>query len=147
MGEIESTGAKAIVPTKVKEVFVAAVSEVSAADALMALTKIIDVVKVHQVEATKREKLRVYEVTEVARINASKEVLKEYFDRVFTERESTYKKFFESLDSALQSGDSAAVQIVVGGIVEVARQSPLANLGNLAELRAALDDPDTVFEF
>jgi trehalose/maltose hydrolase-like predicted phosphorylase len=147
MGEIESSAAKAIVPAKVKEAFVAVVSEVSAADALMALTKIIDVVKVHQVEATKREKLRVYETTEVARINASKEVLKDYFDRVFKERESTYKKFFESLDVALESGDAAAVQIVVGGIVEVARQSPLANLGNLAELRAALDDPDTVFEF
>ena len=147
MTEKKTSGTGAIVPAKVKDVVVAAVGELSAADAMAALTKLVEAVKVHEVESTKREKLRVYEKTEVARINASKEVLKDYFDRVFAERDATYTKFFESLDVALESGDVAAMQTVVGGIVEVARQSPLANLANLAELRAALDDPNTVFEF
>jgi hypothetical protein len=35
----------------------------------------------------------------------------------------------------------------LGGIVDIARTSPLAGIGNLSELRKALDDPDTVFEF
>lgn len=57
------------------------------------------------------------------------------------------KRLFENLDRAHDSGDVAAMQVAVGGIVEVARTSPLAGIGNLSDLRKALDDPDTVFEF
>jgi hypothetical protein len=39
------------------------------------------------------------------------------------------------------------MQAIVGGIVEVARTSPLAIIGNLGELRRAMDDPNTMFEF
>ena len=70
MAEKKTPGA--IVPAKVKDVVVAAVGELSAADAMAALTKLVEAVKVHEVESTKREKLRVYEKTEVARINASR---------------------------------------------------------------------------
>lgn len=36
---------------------------------------------------------------------------------------------------------------VLTGIVEIARTSPLANMGDLGQIRAALDDPDHVWEF
>lgn len=36
------------------------------------------------------------------------------------------------------------MQTVVGGIVEVARTSPLANIGNLGDLRRAMHDPNRV---
>ncbi|PPH99397.1 hypothetical protein C5C56_09095 [Rathayibacter sp. AY1D1] len=115
------------------------------------MTQLIDAsreaVQIHEAESTKREKLRTYRETEVARIEASERVLKKYFDQIFAERRETHQRLFAGLDVALQSGDVEALRVVVGGIVEVARTSPLADLGNLAELRAAWDDPDTVFEF
>ncbi|MGV9850568.1 hypothetical protein ACWDWU_17640 [Streptomyces sp. NPDC003442] len=95
----------------------------------------------------KCEKLRTYRETEVARIAASEKTLRDYFDRVFEERRETHKRLFDGLDRALESGDVAAMQTVVGGIVEVARTSPLASIGNLGELRSAMDDPNCVFEF
>lgn len=129
----------------------AAAEKVSPADALGALTKILDVVRdsiqVHQVESTKREKLKTYREIEVGRIQASEKILREYFDRVFEERSETNERLFKSLDLALESGDVAAMQTAVGGIVEVARTSPLAHIGNLSELRRAMDDPHTTFEF
>jgi hypothetical protein len=122
-----------------------------AADALNALNQIVDAVRdsvqIHQIESTKREKLRTYRETEIAGIRASEKVLRDYFDRVFDERRETHKRLFESLDRTLESGDAAAMQAVVGGIVEVARTSPLASIGNLAELRRAMDDPGATFEF
>ncbi|WP_219827825.1 hypothetical protein [Rathayibacter sp. AY1F6] len=139
------------VPSRTSRAVSAAAGKFTAADALGALTQLIDAsreaVHIHETESTKREKLRTYRETEVARIEASERVLKKYFDQIFAERRETHQRLFAGLDVALQSGDVEALRVVVGGIVEVARTSPLADLGNLAELRAAWDDPDTVFEF
>jgi len=129
----------------------AAVGKLSSADALSALNQIVDAVResiqIHQTESTKREKLKTYRETEVARVKASEKVLREYFDRIFEERRETHTRLFKSLDLALESGDVSAMQTFVGGIVEVARTSPLANISNLGELRRAMDDPNAVFEF
>lgn len=129
----------------------AAEGKVSLADAFSALNHLVDFVRdsiqIHQVESTKREKLKTYRETEVMRIKASEKTLQDYFDRTFGERRETNKRLFESLDRAIESGDVAAMQTVVGGIVEVARTSPLANIGNLGELRSAMHDPNATFEF
>ncbi|MGR6322611.1 hypothetical protein Q2K19_12525 [Micromonospora soli] len=123
---------------------------VGAAEAFNALNLIVGVVRdsiqVHETESTKREKLRAYRETEIARIRASEAALRDYFDRIFEERRENHNRLFASLDRALESGDVAAIQSVVGGIVEVARTSPLADIGNLSDLRRAMDDPNTVFE-
>lgn len=120
------------------------------AEALSALTMLVQVaresVQIHQEESTKREKIRAYRETEVERIKASEAVLRDYFDRVFQERSETHRRLFETLDQAVASGDVAAIQAVVGGIVEIARTSPLANIGDLGELRRAMDDPDAIFD-
>jgi hypothetical protein len=140
-----------VLPPKLSEVVKGTAGKISSADAFSALTTIVsavrDSIQVHQTESTKREKLKTYRDTEVTRIKASEAILREYFDRTFEERRETNKRLFDSLDLALKSGDVPAMQSIVGGIVEVARTSPLANLGNLGELRRAMDDPDTLFEF
>jgi hypothetical protein len=129
----------------------AVVGKGHAADAFSALSQIVDVVResiqIHQTESTKREKLKTYREIEVKRIEAAEKTLRAYFDLTFEERRETNKHLFENLDRARESGDVAALQVAVSGIVEVARTSPLAGIGNLSELRKALDDPDAVFEF
>lgn len=151
MSESKTGVNRSTAASKAGGAFAAVVGKVTPADALGALNLIVSAtresIQIHEVESTKREKLRTYRETEVERIRASERVLRDYFDRVFEERKETHRQLFASLDVAIKAGDTAAMQAVVGGIVEVARTSPLANLGNLAELRAAMDDPDTVFEF
>lgn len=127
---------------KAKDLQVGAVEAFSALDLIVGVVR--DVVHTHQTESTKREYLRTYRETEVARIKASQEALRDYFDRVYTERRDAHQRLFASLDQALEAGDVAAVQAVVGGIVEVARTSPLADLGNLVDMKRAMDDPSTV---
>lgn len=138
-------------PAKATDLVVGVVGQLSPADALGALTQLVNAaresVQIHETESTKRAKLDTYRVTETARIKAAEKMLREYFDRVFDERRETHKRLFDSLDAALESGDVSAMQTVVGGIVEVARVSPLANIGDLGELRRAMDDPSVTFEF
>lgn len=127
-----------------------AVDAVGAMRGLDALTQIVNAVSdahhVHQVESTKRARLQAYEATEVARIKAGSEILRDYFDKVFTERRQVHQGLFERLDQALESGNTDALQAVTQGIVEVARSSPLASVGDLGQIRAALDDPDQVWD-
>lgn len=127
-----------------------AVDAVGAMRGLDALTQIVNAVSdahhIHQVESTKRARLQAYEATEVARIKAGSEILRDYFDKVFTERRQVHKDLFERLDQALESGNTEALQAVTQGIVDVARSSPLANVGDLGQIRAALDDPDQIWD-
>ncbi len=100
----------------------------------------------HEVEGTKRAKLTTYEVTEVNRIKAAESVLRQYFDQVFAERSKNFDELFIRLDRALDQGDGESINFVVRGIVDIAQSSPLANLGDLSQIRAALDDPNQVWD-
>lgn len=123
---------------------------VSAIQGFNALNQIVDAardcVAVREVESTKRAMLHTYEVAEVARIRAAEAVLKQYFAEVFAERRSNFEELFNRLDDALSSQDGETVNLMVRGIVDIARSSPLADLGDLGKIRAALDDPDQVWE-
>lgn len=123
----------------------------SAFDGFTALAQMVDAVqdcvKVHAVESTKQAQFAAYEATEVARIKAAESVLKNYFEQAFAERRANFEGLFERLDTALDRGDQQAVSTVLTGIVEIARTSPLAAMGDLGQIRAAIDDPDHVWEF
>ncbi len=134
----------------VGEIVEGAKRTVPAVDGLSALTQIVETtqkfLRVHTEEATKRRRLAVYQETEVSRIKTAEAVLRNYFDQVFAERRVVYEEMFARLDRALDEGNNAALHSVVAGIVDVAKSSPLADMGDLAQVRAALDDPDQVWE-
>lgn len=48
--------------------------------------------------------------------------------------------------TAIANGDGQTVTAVLNSIVDIAKQSPIAELGDLSEVRALLRDPDTVWE-
>ena len=59
---------------------------------------------------------------------------------------TTIDGLFRHLDGAMTSGDSAAAATALQGIVDLAKSSPLAAMGDLTQVRRALDDPDHVWE-
>lgn len=122
----------------------------SALDAFNALHQVVNAarecIEIHEVESTKRAKIRAYEATEVARIKAGEAVLREYFEQAFAERRHIYEELFTRLDQALEQHNGEVIAVVLRSIVDVARTSPLADMGDLGQIRAALDDPDQVWE-
>ena len=104
-------------------------------------------IAVHQVEKTKRARLEVNETTEIARIKAAETVLRDYFAQIFAERRANFEELFSRLDAALEAQDGETINLVVRGIVDIAKYSPLADLGDLRKIREALDDPNQVWEF
>lgn len=123
---------------------------VSAADPFSAVTQIVDIarqfVAEHDEHVTRRQQLYTYEVTEVARIKAAETTLRHYFDLVFAERRAIYHELFAHMDRALEEGNNEALHSVVTGIVDLAKSSPLAELGDLSKVRAAWDDPNKTYE-
>ena len=104
-------------------------------------------IQIHAVERTKRDQIQAYETTEIARIKAAEATLREYFEQTFTERRHNFDVLFSRLDTALTDGNAEVVTKVLDAVVSIARTSPIADIGDLSKLRAALDDPDHVWEF
>ena len=150
MPEPKEEGNGIVVPVNAAEMVNDVVGKITSAEAFGSLKEIVSVVQglvqLHEEESTKRERLVTYRETQVARLQLVENTLHRYLDATFAERHETNKRLFDSLDEAVKSGDVAAMQTVVAGIVQVAQTSPLADLGNLAELVKAMDDPSAVFE-
>ncbi|MGJ0119619.1 hypothetical protein ACQ7HM_10475 [Williamsia sp. MIQD14] len=127
-----------------------AMKAVSALDGFNALKQVVDAaqecVTIHATESTKQEQIRASRDTEIARIKAGENVLRNYFALVFADRKNTIDQMFTRLDTALESGDPAVIKTVVDSVVDIAKSSPIADMGDLSQVRAALDDPDHVWE-
>ena len=136
--------------SKVNKVFGAGARTLSALDGFGALSEIVEVaqdcIRLHEVESTKRASIRAYAETEVARIEAAEGVLRSYFEQVFAERRSNFDALFTSLDKALEQGNGEAINSVLLSIVDIAKKSPIAELGDLSQVRALLNDPNKVWE-
>ena len=125
-------------------------SPLRSVDALGALNNVVDgaldYLRLREEEQTKRAGIDAYATVEVARIQQASSLLKGYFEQVFAERGKTIDGLFRHLDDAMTSGDSAAAATALEGIVDLAKSSPLAAMGDLTQVRKALDDPDHVWE-
>jgi len=73
-------------------------------------------------------------------------VLGDYFDHVFRERAANFHEMWSRLDAAAEAGDDDTVRNMLSGIVSLAQTSPLSALADLPALRAAFDDPNTVWD-
>ena len=116
-------------------------------DALIIVVEAVrEYFRLREEERSKRIVIEAYAAIELERIRVAGDVLGAYFAQVFDERASTFDALFARLDRATKAGDSGTVSEALGAIVAIAQRSPLADLGDLTKLRAALDDPDHVWQ-
>lgn len=124
---------------------------ISNANAFAALDSIVsaanDFITLRETERSHREEMSAYRALETERIKAAETVLTDYFSKVFAERNQNFADLWARLDEAARKGDTSTVAQLMHGIVDLAKSSPLADLGELPKLRAALDDPDHVWQF
>jgi hypothetical protein len=127
-----------------------AASALRGVDVLGALNSVVDgtldYLRLREEEQTKRAKIGAYASVEVARIQEASTLLKRYFEQVFAERSKTIDGLFRHLDDAMTSGDGTTAATALRGIVDLAKSSPLSDVGDLSQVRKALDDPEHVWE-
>ncbi|NJO65424.1 MAG: hypothetical protein HC836_47225 [Richelia sp. RM2_1_2] len=70
-----------------------------------------------------------------------------YLEGSFDERADNFRALFGVVDNALISGDNEQLALALNSITEIAKSSPFKDLANLTSVRAALNNPDHVWEF
>ncbi|MEG3614640.1 hypothetical protein [Isoptericola haloaureus] len=117
-------------------------------DAVAAVREIAALVqdawKFTEIEKTKRAEIEAKRVSATRSIKASERTIRTYLEHTFTERRDTIQTLFAGIDTALVSGDNEALRTMVGGVIDLARQSPIGP--EIRDLTAAFGDPMHVWE-
>ena len=79
----------------------------------------------------------------VEALRVEQEIILDYFDRVFGERENALRQFYDILDRASRDGDNERLKTAVEGIVGIIRTNPLMGFD---EFQKALADSRRVIE-
>jgi ribonucleotide reductase alpha subunit len=106
-----------------------------------------DYLKIAEQEQTKRREIDAWEKTTVAKINTLREFLIGYLDKSFDERAENFRSLFAVVDNAISSGNNEQLALTLNSITEIAKSSPFKELANLANVQAALEDPDHEWTF
>lgn len=76
-------------------------------------------------EQTKREAIRAHRDIELNKLQAQKENFQKYIEVVFQERSKNFEEFFTRLDAAIETGDMQLANLVMTGIINQIKSSPL----------------------
>ena len=106
-----------------------------------------DYLKIAETERTQRREIEANEKVAIAKIHAQRDLLMAYLDRSVDERAENFRSLFEVVDQAIANGNNEQLGKALDSIVEIAKSSPFKDLVNLSSVRAALNDPDHVWEF
>ena len=79
-----------------------------------------------ETEATKREQIAAERDAYVAKIEAQRQMLENYFAYSFKERRENFDQLFKALDKAIEKGDDTAINGVLTSMVTLFKESPLA---------------------
>ena len=110
-------------------------SKPSPTQALEGLKTFAEVVKenykVTEEETTKRHNISVMKDIEIEKIQAQKEILKIYFDGIFSERKYMIEQMFDKLDKGIENNNLELIQMSMSSIVSIAQESPLKQVESL----------------
>lgn len=99
------------------------------------LTMLLDIAKenhkITQEEQTKRTNINAMKEFEIEKIRAQKEVLKDYFEKTFTERRINFDKMFDVLDRGIEENNLKLIELSLSSIIEIAKDSPLKQIEKL----------------
>ncbi len=101
-------------------------------DALSGFNKLINAYKdnhrITEEQRTARMAIQAERDFNIEKIKAQKEIMLDYFDKVFKERKDNYSKLFKALDKGIESGNMQLVSEMAGAIVAMAKETPLKDL-------------------
>jgi len=87
--------------------------------------------KTIQVETTKRVQITADTEVKLEQIRSQRAILEKYLSESFAERKFMIQGLFDRLDKGIEIGDITVIQSTLGGIVEIAKQSPLDGIKHI----------------
>ena len=103
--------------------------------ALTGLNMIVDAYKDYkktvEIETTKRAYIKADKEKFIAKIDAQKELIINYFEYMFSERKDNFKKLFETLDKGISASNNTLIEQALSSIITIAKDSPLKGIKQL----------------
>lgn len=87
--------------------------------------------KITEEETTKRADISAFRDVEIEKIQAQKEILKTYFEGIFSERKYMIEQMFDKLDKGIEGNNLELIQMSMSSIVSIAQESPLKQVQSL----------------
>lgn len=87
--------------------------------------------KVTEEETTKRHNISAIKEYEIEKIKVQKEIIKDYFEKTFSERKNNFQRMFDALDKGIENNNIEAIQASMTMIVTLSKESPLQDMKSL----------------
>jgi len=105
-----------------------------------------DWVKEVQHAKTERADIAAWEQVQTDQIRAQRDVLLKALDLTFDERRENFRRMFDGLDRAMDTGDASQAAALLESISDLARTSPFKELANVQIIASELKRPDRVWD-
>lgn len=102
-----------------------------------------DYTEVVETEKTKRVAITAERDKRVVELEAIRSTMQLYLEKTFDERRDNFNRMFDALDQAQASGDLHGMQLMLGGILDLAKSNPFKDLDTF---KRSLADPTFVLE-
>jgi len=141
-------GAEKIVKKKVGTTLGKSIAAINPAQCLKEITTAYTEYKtIHEQEKTKRQQINAWENITIKKIHAQRKILMEYLDRSFDERKENFKNLFDTMDKAVENGDTQSLALVLKSITDLAASGPFKEIASVDMVKGILTDPEKEFEF
>lgn len=104
-----------------------------------------EVAKFSELQETKRTQICADAEVAIKKVEAMRDILKQYLEKSFDERSAIFMKQFEVVDQALAKGDNTMLSAGLTAINELAASSPFKALADINSVQQMLTD-DSEFD-
>lgn len=105
-----------------------------------------ETIKFCEIQKTKRAAIRAEAACQIHQIDAMKECIQTYLEKTFDERREIFKKEFEMMDKAFDSGNMQALSLTLDHITSLAKESPFKNLSDMGYVQEKLLEKGSTFD-
>ena len=110
------------------------------------VTSCTEYLKIQEQEKTKRQEITTREKITIAEIQAKRDLLINSLECSFDERAKNFNSLFQLVERAIDNEDNQQLSLALQVIITFAQSSPFDSLTDLSRVKAALDDPNHVWE-
>ena len=106
-----------------------------------------DVAKFTEQQKTVRKDIEAKRDSDIARIQAQKEIIMIYLEKAFDERKENFSKLFQVIDHAIANNNMQQLAMGLDSINQLAASSPFKALATLESTKEAINDKNHIWDF
>lgn len=106
-----------------------------------------DVAKFTEQQKTVRKDIEAKRDSDIARIQAQKEIIMIYLEKSFDERKENFSKLFQVIDHAIANNNMQQLAMGLDSINQLAASSPFKALATLESTKEAINDKNHIWDF